>query len=253
MFPRTWRARASFRPVFLAACPHCPEQEGTFAATRAEGKQAETAKMMGGRNLAVKGMHAPAPSPALAPSPSPAPAPLPSNGGGKNGSDNNGGKNGKNADGGTPAPQVTPVKGSTGGKEFSVEDYGGHIDRAFDDACTAAKGADKKPIVVVPKGSNIVTNPLLMRGPCGNGIVMRVDGNVALNPNIFSARKPRGVTTKVYGALYFDHIPGLEIVGGGTIDGNGEKWWRKIGRNSRPQILVVSQSNGLLISGITFK
>ncbi|CAI5958708.1 unnamed protein product [Closterium sp. NIES-64] len=120
---------------------------------------------------------------------------------------------------------------------------------AFEAACKEAKSSDKKTGVVVPSGKTFLVKPVLFEGPCGPGVQFTIDGTIVGPSDPGQYDNPGSGT---YGILNFRSIPGLEIVGGGLVDGNAEEWWKK-DRDERPQNIVIVECHGVLVTGITSK
>ncbi|CAI5508950.1 unnamed protein product [Closterium sp. Naga37s-1] len=149
--------------------------------------------------------------------------------------------------------------GSDVSSSFSVTQFGadggGSSDdskafaAAFEAACKEAKSSDKKTGVVVPSGKTFMVKPVLFEGPCGPGVQFTIDGTIVGPSDPGQYDNPGSGT---YGILNFRSIPGLEIVGGGLVDGNAEEWWKK-GGDERPQNIVIVECHGVLVTGITSK
>ncbi|GJP29692.1 hypothetical protein CLOM_g19320 [Closterium sp. NIES-68] len=149
--------------------------------------------------------------------------------------------------------------GSDVSSTFSVTEFGadggGSSDAskafaaAFAAACKEASSSDKKTGIVIPSGRTFLVKPVVFEGPCGPGVQFRLDGTVVGPSDPGQYNNPGSGT---YGILNFRGIPGLEVVGGGLVNGNAEEWWKK-GGDERPQNIVIVECHGVLVSGITSK
>ncbi|GJP31873.1 hypothetical protein CLOM_g15518 [Closterium sp. NIES-68] len=89
-----------------------------------------------------------------------------------------------------------------------------------------------------------------MEGPCGPGLVFKLDG-VILGPTGPFVAPARDAV------LSFSSIPRLMVSGRGAVDGRGAQWWRmwEAGqlRVDRPMLMTVYRCNNSVIQGITLR
>jgi polygalacturonase len=111
--------------------------------------------------------------------------------------------------------------------------------------------------VYLPAG-NYVTGSLFLR----SRITLHLDAGATLlgseNPSDYPMIHSRweGVERETYAPLITgDHLHQIAIVGRGTIDGRGERWWKmhkdKTLRYPRPRLISFSDCTNVLIEGIT--
>ncbi|XP_051135451.1 probable polygalacturonase At3g15720 [Andrographis paniculata] len=143
---------------------------------------------------------------------------------------------------------------SSGQNSFDITKFGavgdGRKDNAkeFKSAWTAACGAgSKNATIVVPSGTFLVSS-IEFEGPCKSSRVMfMISGKIVAPPKEAWKEKSRDVW------LRFHEINGLVVSGNGkgTIDGQGETWWKKASDdNSRPTALQFSHCNNLQLRGL---
>ncbi|WOK98016.1 hypothetical protein Cni_G06724 [Canna indica] len=133
------------------------------------------------------------------------------------------------------------------------EDYGAKGDgktdstKAFEEAWNAACSTKGKPRIFIPKGQYLV-GPLMFKGPCKSGMVLKVKGQVVASTNL-----------NIYKMnwIEFQYIDGLVISGGGRFNGQGASAWPhnecKKKRNCKvpPMSLVFSFVTNATISKIS--
>ncbi|CAH8320141.1 unnamed protein product [Eruca vesicaria subsp. sativa] len=93
--------------------------------------------------------------------------------------------------------------------------------------------------LLVPRGKTFMLKPLTFEGPCkSSSIFFLIRGNlVAPNHPWHAGTYPAWIS--------FDSINGLVITGGGTVNGRGSVWWRKV--HHRPTAMHFNNCNGLHI------
>ncbi|PIN27166.1 Polygalacturonase [Handroanthus impetiginosus] len=140
---------------------------------------------------------------------------------------------------------------------MNVEDFGARADgktdnfqafkKAWDKACNSLKSAK----VLVPKGKTYYVKHINFTGPCHSGISMEIQGTIKSFPQMYDI--PRRLWIK------FEDVTNMNIYGGGTIDGNGEVWWKnscKIKKKkpcqsqSAPTALTFNNCTNLRVSNL---
>ncbi len=145
---------------------------------------------------------------------------------------------------------------------LDIRDFG-----AVGDGRTGATGALQAAIdvaaqrgggtVYIPAG-NFVTGSLLLR----SRITLHLDAGATLlaseEPSDYPviASRWEGVERETYAPLITgDHLHQIAVVGRGTIDGRGERWWKmhkdKTLRYPRPRLISFADCTNVLIEGIT--
>ncbi|ONK78784.1 uncharacterized protein A4U43_C02F22400 [Asparagus officinalis] len=132
-----------------------------------------------------------------------------------------------------PSPAEPP---SAGGRDadnatsdpciFNVRSYGaigdGDTDdtKAFRDAWKASCSQENSVLLVPSDGVFTITSTIF-NGPCQPGFVFQIDG--VLMPPDGPDCWPESDSKNQW--LVFYRVDGMTLRGGGTIEGNGEKWW----------------------------
>lgn len=143
---------------------------------------------------------------------------------------------------------------SVAGKDYIVTDFGAVADGSTINTksiqAALDKAADSGGCVVVPAGI-FLCGPLIMHG--NTALRMQKDAVLRLRNDV----NAYPVANQKY--LNFINISGatdIKIYGEGTIDGQGEIWWKKFTAkeitNRRPQMMFIENAERVEISGITF-
>lgn len=119
---------------------------------------------------------------------------------------------------------------------YSVADYGAEADgrtdstKAFLAAWSSACGAAEPATIYVPAGRFLVGQATTFQGPCNNNAIrILVHGTLVA---------PSGYTSAV-NWLLFKYVDGVSVLGG-TIDGQGQAFWKcKKAGSSCPQGATV--------------
>ncbi|KAI5565017.1 hypothetical protein BDE02_14G096300 [Populus trichocarpa] len=88
---------------------------------------------------------------------------------------------------------------------------------AWDAACNQ----DDSAVILVPYGFEFMIQSTIFTGPCQGGLVFQVDGT--LMPPDGPESWPQKNSRRQW--LVFYRINEMSLLGGGVIDGRGEKWW----------------------------
>lgn len=166
-----------------------------------------------------------------------------------------------------------PSDGSSPGKIYLVTDYGVVDDstivqtEALQKVIDTAAASGRYCTVVIPKGT-FVTGSLFMRKNVNvfmrSGAVLKGSDNIADYPVVDT--RIEGQSCKYFAALInADGLDGWKLYGAGTIDGNGERFWRAFWLRrqwnpqctnkdeQRPRLVYVSNCSDVEISGITLQ
>ncbi|BFG42913.1 hypothetical protein CerSpe_291870 [Prunus speciosa] len=114
-------------------------------------------------------------------------------------------------------------KSSSSVKTISVANFGakgnGADDtQAFEKAWKAACSSNGAIVLVVPQKTYLV-RPIEFSGPCKSHLTMQIYGTI-------EASDDRSVYKDVTHWLIFDNVQSLLVEGPGTINGNGNIWWK---------------------------
>lgn len=107
----------------------------------------------------------------------------------------------------------------------NVDDFGAKGDGISDDT-KAFKSAWKKAcssresVLVVPNKKNYYLKPITFSGPCKSSITLKIHGTLLASP------KRSDYASEGRFWLLFENITNFKVEGGGTINGNGQIWWK---------------------------
>ncbi|KAI4333124.1 hypothetical protein L6164_017968 [Bauhinia variegata] len=160
----------------------------------------------------------------------------------------------------TRADRATPAssRSSVVPGWVSVEDFGAEggdgvddtkaFEKAWNQACS--KGA----VLVVPGKKTYHIKPITFSGPCQPNTVFRVYGTIKAWPQREAYEDDR----KHW--ILFENIDNFIVDGGGTINGNGRKWWQnscKVNNNlpckEAPTAVTFQECNNLRVTNLRFK
>ncbi|GMN53619.1 hypothetical protein TIFTF001_022752 [Ficus carica] len=108
---------------------------------------------------------------------------------------------------------------------FNVDDFGARADgtddsQAFSKAWKRACSSNKEGVVLVPKNKVYHLKPIKFSGPCKSYVTLRISGVIKASPRRSDYEKDRRHW------IQFEEVNNLRVEGGGTINGNGRKWWQ---------------------------
>ncbi|CAI5485845.1 unnamed protein product [Closterium sp. Naga37s-1] len=125
---------------------------------------------------------------------------------------------------------------------------------AFNAACSAAKKANKRTVLRIPRGKTLLLNYVTMQGPCGPGVTIKLDGKIVAPENPPSSKSWPGDFSGA--VLQAKQAHGLWIVGDGEMDGRGDRrWWPMYHGNElprelkRPVLLDIFASYSVTLAG----
>ncbi|XP_047086286.1 polygalacturonase-like [Lolium rigidum] len=110
---------------------------------------------------------------------------------------------------------------------FNIHNYGARGDGKHDDtqalakAWKAACSSWRPAVLLVPKGKSYLVKFIALSGPCKSSIVFMVKGTLVA-PRSRSAWREKNRRHWIV----IQHIAGLNVTGGGTINGKGKIWWK---------------------------
>ncbi|CAI5462786.1 unnamed protein product [Closterium sp. Yama58-4] len=124
----------------------------------------------------------------------------------------------------------------------------------FNAACGAAKKANKRTVLRIPRGKSFLLNYVTMQGPCGPGVTIKLDGKIVAPENPPSSKSWPGDFSGA--VLQAKQAHGLWIVGDGEMDGRGDRrWWPMFHGNElprelkRPVLLDIFASYSVTLAG----
>ncbi|KAH1137418.1 hypothetical protein AAZX31_10G084100 [Glycine max] len=143
-------------------------------------------------------------------------------------------------------------------RRINVDDYGAKtidgrddteaFEKAWDEVCSTGG------IVVVPEEKIFHLKPITFSGPCQPNIAFRVYGTIKAWPKMSAYQNDRLHWIK------FENVTNLRVDGGGTINGNGRKWWENSCKRNKnlpckpaPTAVTFYQCNNLKVTNLRFK
>ncbi|KAK7271574.1 hypothetical protein RJT34_27596 [Clitoria ternatea] len=157
------------------------------------------------------------------------------------------------------AHQSTPLSPSTRPHRIvNVDDYGAKANDGRDDTQAFEKAWNEAcftgGVLVVPENNVYHLKPITFSGPCQPNIAFRVYGTIKAWPKMEAYERDRHLW------IMFDSVTNLIVDGGGTINGNGRKWWEnscKINESlpckAAPTAVTFYECNNLKVANLRFK
>ncbi|GJM96999.1 hypothetical protein PR202_ga13889 [Eleusine coracana subsp. coracana] len=144
---------------------------------------------------------------------------------------------------------------------FSLDDYGAVGDGTNDDtqalasAWNAACSSSQPATVLVPGGKCYLLKLITLAGPCkSSSVAVSVQGTLVASPDRSDWSED---DTRHW--IVFRRVDKLTVNGGGTVDGNGEAWWKyscKINKalpcKDAPTALSFHDCTNLRVTGLNF-
>lgn len=132
----------------------------------------------------------------------------------------------------SPPPDDPPASAPTTSVPsgvFNVRNFGAIGDGVSDDTeafkeawDTACSFSDSdSSVLYAPNGYTFMIQSTIFTGPCQSELIFQIDGSVV--PPDGPESWPRNVSKHQW--LVFYRVEGMSLLGGGRIDGRGEKWW----------------------------
>ncbi|KAL7126130.1 hypothetical protein ABFS83_14G165000 [Erythranthe nasuta] len=107
---------------------------------------------------------------------------------------------------------------------LNIEDFGAKADgksdnfQAFKKVWEKACNSSESTKITVPKDKTYYVKHINFTGPCHSAISIEIQGTIKSLPQMYDV--PRRLWIK------FEDVRNIDVYGGGTIDGNGEVWWK---------------------------
>lgn len=142
---------------------------------------------------------------------------------------------------------------------FNVDDFGARADgtddsQAFSKAWKRACSSNKEGVVLVPKNKVYHLKPIKFSGPCKSYVTLRISGVIKASPRRSDYEKDRRHW------IQFEEVNNLRVEGGGTINGNGRKWWQNSCKinpalpcKHAPTAVTFDGCNNLVVANLRFK
>ncbi|KAL0428555.1 UNVERIFIED_CONTAM: Polygalacturonase [Sesamum latifolium] len=117
--------------------------------------------------------------------------------------------------------------------------------KAFENAWEEACSSSENVTFIVPRTRSYLLKPLRFSGPCNsNFIKMEIGGTLIASDDRSDYRKD----TRHW--LRFDSVENLVVEGGGTIDGNGNVWWKNSCKINKNKALTFYKCTELVVKNL---
>ncbi|CAA6653625.1 unnamed protein product [Spirodela intermedia] len=143
----------------------------------------------------------------------------------------------------------------------NVKDFGARGDglsddtKAFTAAWKAACSSSAHVTMLVPERKAYLLKPIAFSGPCKSPVTVAIKGTILASGRISDWD---GADRRLW--MLFKEVDGLRVEGGGTIDGNGQVWWKvscKVDSaqpcKGAPTALTFKSCRGLTVNDLRFK
>jgi polygalacturonase len=141
---------------------------------------------------------------------------------------------------------------------FNIDNYGARGDGQRDDTQALAKAwlvacsSSRPAVLLVPKGKSYLLKPITLSGPCKSAVTFMVEGILVAPPS-----KSAWSEDNISHWIMIQGVTGLTITGGGTINGNGDIWWKNSCKTNRalpcttaPTALTFHLCNNLKVNNL---
>ncbi|KAF7819021.1 Polygalacturonase [Senna tora] len=148
---------------------------------------------------------------------------------------------------------------SSSATKLNVNDYGAKGDgktddtQAFKKAWKEACSSGGAVILAVPQ-NNYLLKPITFSGPCKSQITMQIGGSIEASED----RSEYSEDTQHW--VMFESVEKLTVEGGGTINGNGNTWWKNSCKKN-PKLVCIDPNQAvtfykcknLIVENLTIK
>ncbi|KAK4748932.1 hypothetical protein SAY87_015518 [Trapa incisa] len=115
---------------------------------------------------------------------------------------------------------------ATSPKQFNVDDYGANGSDKVDDSEAFLKAwndlcSTEDSMLIVPVNKTYYLKPISFSGPCKSKLGLQIYGTIKASPHPWDYKKGE----KHW--LMFKSLTDFVVEGGGKINGNGRKWWKR--------------------------
>ncbi|KAM0937637.1 putative endo-polygalacturonase [Dioscorea sansibarensis] len=131
--------------------------------------------------------------------------------------------------------------------EFGANGDGKDDTKAFEKAWEMVCKSLIKAVLVVPD-KNYLVKPIVFSGPCLSSIQVEIKGTIEAPSH---ASDWNGKNIRHW--IVFDGVKDLIVKGGGTIDGNGENWWKNSCKVNKTLAMTFYSCDDLRLQNLKFK
>ncbi|KAK4432130.1 Polygalacturonase [Sesamum alatum] len=136
-------------------------------------------------------------------------------------------------------------------KTINVLSFGAKADgstddtKAFENAWKEACSSSDNVTFMVPNSRSYLLKPLRFSGPCNSNMIkMEIAGTLIASDDRSDYKKD----TRHW--LRFDSVENLVVEGGGTIDGNGNVWWRNSCKINKNKAITFYKCTELVVKNL---
>ncbi|KAK0595365.1 hypothetical protein LWI29_005938 [Acer saccharum] len=138
----------------------------------------------------------------------------------------------------------------------SVDDFGAKGDGTSDDtqafmkAWKRACNSSPEAVMVVPEEKTYHVKPIRFSGPCkANNLTVQIYGTIEASDDRLDYKKDRSLW------LVFDNVDNLMVQGGGsgTINGNGNIWWKHSCKIHKSLALTFNENKNLIVGNLNIQ
>ncbi|PON34761.1 Glycoside hydrolase [Parasponia andersonii] len=163
---------------------------------------------------------------------------------------NNNNNNNRNHNRVKPKPLV-PKQGVFNVDDFGAKRNGNDDTKAFKKAWKKVCSSNDPAFLVVPQ-KNYLVKPIKFEGPCKSNLTIQIHGTIEASDDRSDYNDRHW--------LVFESVKDLVVEGGGTINGNGNTWWKhscKINKSlpckEAPTALTFQRCENLVVRNLTVK
>ncbi|CAA0812746.1 Polygalacturonase ADPG1 [Striga hermonthica] len=134
------------------------------------------------------------------------------------------------------------------GETVNVLDFGAKGDgstddtKAFQQAWARTCSSSKDVSFVAPESRTYLLKPIRFSGPCTSDITMQIAGTIMASNDRSDYIKDSSHW------LTFDRVQNLVVTGGGTINGNGNIWWKNSCKTNKANNLKIQNAQQMHVS-----
>ncbi|TKV97430.2 hypothetical protein SEVIR_9G493100v4 [Setaria viridis] len=141
-----------------------------------------------------------------------------------------------------PPPRVVDVDDYGAGSNGGCDDTEAFL-AAWREACNST---DYRSMFLVPEGKTYLLMPVTFRGPC------RAISITAMIKGTLEAPSNRSVwlDRNLQEWITFEGIDRLHVLGGGTLNGNGQQWWINSCKLNKPMALYFRRCTHLVVEDL---
>ncbi|OVA01014.1 Glycoside hydrolase [Macleaya cordata] len=132
--------------------------------------------------------------------------------------------------------------------EFGAKADGTDDSKAFKKAWEkACSSSTTEAVLVVPKNKNYLLKPVRFSGPCKSNISIKIDGAIEASADRSDYKRDRRHW------IVFENIQNFTVEGNGTLNGNGDIWWKNSCKINKSRALTFDECKNLRVRNFSIK